>query len=158
MRKTTFPGLCTFGICLSLLLMGCPPPPGPVCGDMICSAAVETPINCPADCGTCGNGICETSESVVTCPGDCGGGPVCGNLVCEAGENATNCPGDCGVGCGDGTCTPPEDCNSCQADCGACGPVCGNGMVDDGDNCEYVNTLKGDGCSSTDLKSKRMNS
>jgi PKD repeat protein len=42
---------------------------------------------------SCGNGQCETCESV-NCPGDCL--PTCGNRTCDAEESCSNCSIDCG--------------------------------------------------------------
>ena len=70
---------------------------------------------------TCGNDVCEESETVASCPEDCTPGPpppVCGNGSCEAGENKNNCPVDCGGPvCGNGTCEAGENKNNCPADC-----------------------------------------
>ncbi len=55
----------------------------------------------------CGDGICAASE-VNSCPQDCGQGgnnnsAVCGNGICESGETVTSCPHDCGGGSGSGS-------------------------------------------------------
>jgi hypothetical protein len=42
--------------------------------------------------------------------------------------------------CGDGICSADESCSTCAADCGTCGPVCGNGDVEAGEECELPNT------------------
>ncbi len=62
------------------------------CGDGVCDAT-ETPATCPSDC-TCGNGICDGLETFITCPADC---TFCGNQICEPGETVANCPFDCCV-------------------------------------------------------------
>ena len=53
-------------------------------------------------------------------------GPICGNQICEVGENYISCPSDC------------------QAP-----SVCGNSIVQQGEQCDDGNTIDGDGCSST---------
>ncbi|MBF0492451.1 MAG: hypothetical protein HQM15_06695 [Deltaproteobacteria bacterium] len=70
------------------------------CGDGICNGT-ETPDTCPADCGPpaprCGDGICNGSETPRTCPSDCGlPTPVCGDGICEGSETVATCPADCG--------------------------------------------------------------
>ncbi|MBR9701203.1 hypothetical protein GOV11_05045 [Candidatus Woesearchaeota archaeon] len=50
--------------------------------------------------------------------------------------------------CGDGYCNGLETCSSCSGDCGAC-PVCGNGVLESGEDCDDGNTNNGDGCSSS---------
>jgi len=56
-----------------------------------------------------------------TIGGDGGGepSPVCGNGACESGESVINCPQDCPGVCGDGICNDYwEDKNNCPEDCG----------------------------------------
>ncbi len=103
------------------------------CGDAICDDS-ETVTNCPEDCAAapvCGDDICEGDEDEVNCPEDCAAGPICGDDVCEAGEDEVNCPEDCATGpiCGDGVCEAGEDEVNCPGDCIAL-PVCGD------DTCE----------------------
>ena len=50
---------------------------------------------------------------------------VCGNGIAEEGENSQNCPADC----------PPES-------------TMGNGVVDGDEECDDMNNVSGDGCSS----------
>ncbi|RME20293.1 MAG: hypothetical protein D6806_16665, partial [Deltaproteobacteria bacterium] len=65
------------------------------CGDGTCDAAAgEDTVTCPADCGTtCGDGVCNGTESPLDCPQDCG---TCGNGSCDAGEDQASCCTDCG--------------------------------------------------------------
>lgn len=88
----------------------------------------------------CGDGNC-VNEDIVTCPADCAS---CGDGICSTplGENASNCA-DC-VNCGDGLCGPGENCaedKECEFDCGVCSgnsngemAYCGNGTCDDNEN------------------------
>lgn len=45
------------------------------CGDCRCDLPIESALNCPRDCGTCGDGYCSPcsslNESPVNCPDDC---------------------------------------------------------------------------------------
>jgi flagellin-like protein len=51
--------------------------------------------------------------------------------------------------CGDGTCNNGETSSSCLVDCPISGPVCGNHVLESGEQCDDGNTNSGDGCSST---------
>lgn len=61
----------------------------PKCGDGDCTQG-ETPDNCIADCGYCGDNVCSADEQG-NCSTDCG---FCGDGVCSADESGT-CPQDC---------------------------------------------------------------
>jgi cysteine-rich repeat protein len=97
------------------------------------------------------------------CRGDC---TVCGDSVVDAGEqcddgngvNGDGCDNDCTIPptCGDGfvdpalgeTCDPPgspagANNNICRQDC----TVCGDGVLDSGEQCDDGNSDDGDGCS-----------
>ncbi len=127
----------------------------PTCGDLVCAVyntsneeLLETFLTCPADCLSCGNGICEEDlfESLDTCPADCCDVEVdeCG--VCGGSgiaEGACDCDGtmpeenkDC-----DGNCLVDLDCND---ECGGtavvdCNGVCGGGAIEDEEgNCLSV--------------------
>lgn len=83
------------------------------CGDGQCGAF--EPDRCPADCGSCGDGVCSPDglESAVTCSVDCGS---CGDGICAGPmEDTTNCAADCA--CGNGVCDPSEV-RTCTEDCG----------------------------------------
>lgn len=101
----------------------------------------------------CGNGACESGETICDCPDDCAGapqGPVCGNGLCEAGdgEDCISCPADCnGVQagntllrycCGDGDGSRPVTCADprCTSNGWSCtnesvvAACCGDGVCD----------------------------
>ncbi len=81
----------------------------------------ETTVNCPSDC-SCGDHVCDTSESAAACPADCG----CGNGRCNinVGEDIVTCPQDCTPVCGDFTCAFEElFITPCVQDCGKYGYV-----------------------------------
>ena len=109
------------------------------CGDGVCEPS-ESCTTCSVDCGvcsTCGDGTCEASESCSSCPQDCDACPTCGDGFCNGAETCANCAPDCHVcpSCGDGTCqSPTEDCFSCPADCGSC-KGCGDGLCDPPETC-----------------------
>ena len=99
------------------------------CGDGNCSY-LETPEDCPVDCGPCGDGLCglhEVGPNGGTCPQDCLA--ACGDGLCEGGENPVYCQLDCG-GCGDGFCGLNESPQICSGDCP---PACGNGACEEGE-------------------------
>jgi hypothetical protein len=54
--------------------------------------------------------------------------PSCGDGLCNGTDTCSNCPQDCGVcpppppSCGDGQCNGSETCSSCPQDCGVCPP------------------------------------
>ncbi len=52
--------------------------------------------------------------------------------------------------CGDGICLGDENCENCVYDCGVCPQeiVCGNNIIDPGEECDDGNTESDDGCSS----------
>jgi len=131
------------------------------CGDGICNEA-ENCQTCVQDCGClpdqscyqsghcgppCGDGTCDPStENSATCPSDC----YCGDAVCNpADETTCSCETDCGIQCGDtciGTgeeCDPPgsvcQGTGTCLPDCTCIGGgqnLCGNGVVDSGEQCD----------------------
>jgi cysteine-rich repeat protein len=132
----------------------------PLCGDGKCAGG-ETSATCPADCGApsgvCGDGICNVDESCSTCAQDCGVCPPasCNNDgICNAGEDCINCPGDCaGVTGGKPNlryCCGADTCSAtlCGPSCGSLSQtVCGNGILESGEECDDGNLVSGDGCS-----------
>jgi hypothetical protein len=113
------------GICTSEVGSVCGLTCSGSCGDGVCDAS-ESCQSCPNDCGpcnTCGDGICGMGESCQSCSTDCGPCNTCGDGVCDMGESCQSCASDCGAcnTCGDGVCDASESCQSCASDCGPCG-------------------------------------
>lgn len=101
---------------------------GAVCGDGTCeNTKLETIDNCPADCAVCGDFICtEAVEDKQSCPDDC---VICGDEVCddeEIGASEIYCPEDC-LKCGDGVCRRDYN-ETCPADCGSDTKSAGSSM------------------------------
>lgn len=66
-----------------------------VCGDGICQGTgipPETPQNCQADCGFCGDGICSFPENCSVCISDCGS--TCLSFTLPSELKKTGCAGD----------------------------------------------------------------
>ena len=131
----------------------------PSCGDGKCTGG-ETYATCPEDCAApsvCGDGICGDDEDCASCEADCGVCPpqVCNDDgTCNDGEDCINCPADCpGVTGGKPTgryCCGLDtfEVGLCGEDCGIpIGTVCGNSILEDGEECDDGNTISGDGCS-----------
>jgi fibro-slime domain-containing protein len=126
----------------------------PFCGDGILTATEQ----CDDDNTASGDG-CSSTCNVE--PGfSCTGTPsvcvksVCGNGVVEAGESCDAGTknglfyGD-GTGCSK-TCTVEPKCrDDGSATTRACDTHCGDGNIDDGEQCDDGNQVSGDGCSST---------
>jgi len=78
----------------------------------------------------CGDNACTGGESQSTCCLDCGcpAGKSCsGNVCISAGQNATTCD--------DGIKNQGETGMDCGGPCAACSPECGNGIIEEGENC-----------------------
>ena len=111
------------------------------CGDGI--------VDPPAE--LCDDGNDVPNDGCTSCVPD----PVCGDGVVEGWENCdlgsfcedlTSCTAEieC-AGIGDGLCLPRAT-NSCEADCLLVEPVCGNGVLEPGEQCDDGNVVDGDGC------------
>jgi hypothetical protein len=100
-----------------------------------CETSTETPVACPAECGSSSdyklvNGQCLPSCGALINDQGWGDGTCCQNGCADASQapNTTSdcpycCPGgnscvDSKPSCGDGTCEAPEDSSNCASDCG----------------------------------------
>ncbi len=114
-----------------------------------CEVHTQTDVN---NCGACGS-QCSSNNGTPSCSlGACG-------IACNA--NWGNCDGDAKTnGCETDLLTSQNNCGACGHACtasqtcvnGACqssGAVCGDGVVQTGEQCDDGNTLNLDGCSST---------
>jgi fibro-slime domain-containing protein len=144
----------------------------PICGDGV----IEGTETCDDSNTTNGDGCSSTcqKEPGATCPTTASGAPmagnctvaVCGNGVkesgesCDCGTDPTNLPSGCtgpnGLFNGDGTgcsktCTKEPICRGTTGTgtTHACAVTCGNGNVEQGEQCDDGNTVSGDGCSAT---------
>ncbi|MDH5532841.1 MAG: hypothetical protein OEX81_00240 [Candidatus Pacebacteria bacterium] len=124
-----------------------PGTPAGTCGDNICEGT-ETCSSCESDCGAClvqwcGDGSCNAGETCDSCAADCGSCNFCGNNSCDGGEDCNNCAADCGAcaggSCGDGSCNNGEWCGDCPGDCGTC-TSCGDGSCNGGETCGTCST------------------
>jgi hypothetical protein len=75
-----------------------------MCGNGVCEPQNgETQVTCQKDCAVCGDSICSAPvETCLNCAKDCGPCPVCdydGYCEPEQGENKDNCPYDCEYPC-----------------------------------------------------------
>jgi len=128
----------------------------PFCGDNKCNGG-ETALTCPQDCSAsavCGDLVCDASESCSSCATDCGACPpaTCNNDgVCNAEEDClgcADCPGVTGgkpnkrYCCGADTCAT----NICGANACSATPVCGNGVLEYNEECDYADPNSGVEC------------
>jgi cysteine-rich repeat protein len=108
--------------------------PTPVCGDGV----VETGEQCDDGNITAGDGCDETCQRErascctnpnTTCNSDaaCPGGDTCCLTHCDTGTNPPSCDGLGGLCATDTQCQPAGMC---------CGPVCGNGFAEPGEQCD----------------------
>ena len=124
------------------------------CGDGHCLAD-ENCETCPQDCSDCcGDGQCLPDENCNSCPLDCP--DCCGDGQCLPDENCVLCA-DCFPCCGDGHCLQDESCETCANDCGACPAECGDGNLDDGEDCDDGNGDAWDGCTGCEITEFQIN-
>jgi fibro-slime domain-containing protein len=125
----------------------------PLCGDgkltgtEVCDDGnVNNGDGCASTCLVEAGATCDMSQpSVCTVS-------MCGNMVVEAGESCDKGP-DNGLFFGDATgcsktCTMEPKCRD-GATTRACDPTCGNGNIDEGEQCDDGNGRDNDGCSAT---------
>ncbi|MCY1001153.1 DUF4215 domain-containing protein [Myxococcus sp. MISCRS1] len=139
------------------------PPPGNVCSQTCGNGVVNPGETCDDNNTTSGDGCSNTcaQEPGYTCSGQpstcattCGDGTVAGGEVCDDGnlESGDTCSPRClwsngqpcaasGV-CDSGLCNPYS--NVCIS-----ANVCGNGLLDEGEQCDDGDTTANDGCSAT---------
>jgi cysteine-rich repeat protein len=145
-------------------------PPAPVCGNGVVETGeqcddgntVDTDF-CSNTCitATCSDGVQNHGETGVDCGGPCAAcGPthVCGNGIVETGEqcddgntvNTDFCSNTCiSATCSDGIQNHGETGVDCGGPCSACAPpppVCGNGILEAGEQCDDGNTVNTDNC------------
>ena len=137
----------------------------PTCGDGIinnsgCGETCDTnafPGNAPSSHGPCRPGPCGNPAACTFC----GDGIVNDGEVCDDGNNidTDNCRNNCTPPiCGDSivgntpgeTCDPPgtpagNNGNTCRGDC----TVCGDGIVNDGEQCDDGNGVDTDACNNS---------
>jgi cysteine-rich repeat protein len=128
----------------------------PVNGDGCCPPGANAGND--SDCSpSCGDGVVESGETCDTaiaagqpgaCPTSCDDGDACTT------DTLAN-PGTCTAACSHTPITAPANGDGCcprganANDDNDCRPVCGNGVVEAGEQCDDGNTNNGDGCSST---------
>ena len=108
---------------------------------------------CGDDCTwawQCGDGVCshDTGETCELCPGDCC--PDCGNYVVDTENEQCDTDDFQGLTCEDlgyegGTLGCTDHCQFDTSQCTGQGPVCGNGVVEAGEECDGGN-LNGNNC------------
>jgi hypothetical protein len=111
----------------------------------------------------CGDGLCGDDENPCTCPEDCPLSPeesCCTDADCPQPTCGPCCviwcidyhcsdPIDLDYCCWNGECEEGETPEDCPEDC--LSPICGNGLVEPGEECDDGNTTGGDGCGETCL-------
>ncbi len=146
---------CDLG-CSDCAMQDCGGGPGTgacCCPDLTCVDAVSQADCLSADCAYRGNGSgctqgCPCDDLPLPCDwcwlgtsaeNNCSPEWYGTNDGCDCGcqWQDPDCGGGCNPVCGDGTCEPDcdEDCSSCPQDCGPC---CGNGVIDDLEECDDV--------------------
>lgn len=124
---------------------GCCPPGADIGSDSDCSAACGDGVWSPEENETCDTAIPAGAPGACPTAADCHDDDACteDNLL-SAGTCSALCvnPPITEVGPADGCCPSGGNANS-DADCA---PVCGNGVVEQGEQCDDGNTVPDDGC------------
>jgi len=101
-------------------------------------------VNCD-DGNACTDDSCSAGQCVHTTV-SCDDGDACTTDTCDPATGCSNTALSCDDGnpCTTDTCDPNTGC----VHSGTCAAVCGNGIVEAGEQCDDGNTTNGDGCSS----------
>ncbi|NOS99972.1 MAG: hypothetical protein HOP29_05040 [Phycisphaerales bacterium] len=119
--------------------------PSDACNTATCdptNGCVETPIACnPVD--ACHTAACDPANGCVQTPTTCTPTDACHTVVCDPNDGCIQTPI---------TCAPVDNCHRAECDpvngcVQAPSPCCGDGIVDDGEECDDGNNADGDGCS-----------
>jgi cysteine-rich repeat protein len=130
----------------------------PMNGDGCCPAGATsvTDNDCPPPMPACGNGVVDPGETCDrailvgpgSCPTSCSDGMACTrDVLTNAGTCTATCsfPAITTMTAGDGCCLPGGN-NNTDSDCA---PVCRNGVVEMGEQCDDGNSNNTDACSNT---------
>ena len=117
------------------------------------SATVDVVLTVTPPPAFCGDGTCNTWENSSVCPQDCPQPILCGNGQIDGGEqcDGTNLSGQTCQSLNSSFTGGTLNCTaSCTFDTSSCTqPVCGNSVIETGEQCDDGGTVSGDGCSST---------
>jgi cysteine-rich repeat protein len=143
---------CDFGAGKNIAGSGCEPDcqfscektPTDTCQTNVCAANPTLCTTVAAVAGGTSGQKCQATTELAAC-GDCSATGVCVANACP--------PSRCGDGCVDPrtgeTCDPPNTA-TCDANCHTiAAAVCGNGILETGEQCDDGNVINLDGCNST---------
>ncbi len=106
---------------------------------------------CTTSGAKCGDGTCDSGESMATCPADCTStGPTCGDGTCDPAESPATCPADCKSGgcpqpCDDGQACTVDTCDSATSKC-VFTPATNGTKCADGSGCQLPSTCSAGTC------------
>ncbi|MFA6322725.1 MAG: fibronectin type III domain-containing protein [Candidatus Buchananbacteria bacterium] len=120
-------------------------------GSLVWAADIDITATVPVVTAVCGNTTIEIGEQCES-TSDCTAGYTCSNCQCiisgSCTAGSTVCSwGACLGGSQSGMCS--NGCSSWSATQACSLPVCGNGLVETGEECDDNNIISGDGCSGT---------